>query len=284
VTEQIFAKRISSFAPAARPAVCFDTEDGRDALISSARSGDLLVFVGTRAEPTPLGERGRLLALVEFARMAVDTKDVIEESVLDPYDFRADGSLKWPKALPVLRAWRFVEPRLKLMDALTERLTFESASHAVRLDEGDARVVNAIPRTEIDLPSKPISDCLRILSNALAAGRPTTGPVPTAWTGLVSRNPDCEAWTYLLRFGRRDVWKIGHAQDVPGRLLEINSHVPHEVLGEQWTVVLQRRWSTSREAYAMEQRLFRELAEHRTEGERLRCPNPSCAPCGAPVR
>jgi hypothetical protein len=94
---QIFAKRISNFAHAARPAVCFDTEDSRDALISVSRPGDLLVFVGAQAEPTPLEERGRLLGLVEFACMAVDTKDIVEENILSPYDFRADGSLKWPK-------------------------------------------------------------------------------------------------------------------------------------------------------------------------------------------
>ncbi len=79
------------------------------------------------------------------------------------------------------------------------------------------------------------------------------------------------AVTYALRFGRRNIWKIGHAQDVAARLAEVNKHVPHETLGESWTAVLTQRWKTQMAAYDMEQRVLALLNDKRTQGERVVC-------------
>jgi len=268
---QVFAKRFYGFDPARRPIVGFGMQGNRDALIATSRPGDLLAFVGTQGEPTRPDERGRLLGIVEFARIPVDATDVVDPAVLEPHDFRTDGTLLWPKALPVLRAWRFNDPRLKLIDVLKEQLIFEATVRATLLDDDDARAVLAIPKTEIELPTHQIFERLRSTA-AVSLGTPTTGPAPAHWTGIVTRNPDAEAWTYAMRFGKRSVWKIGHTQDVKGRLAEINQHVPHEELGEQWVVALQQKWTCSQDAYAMEQRVLAALAEQRTEGERVRCP------------
>jgi hypothetical protein len=74
-----------------------------------------------------------------------------------------------------------------------------------------------------------------------------------------------------MRFGDRDLWKIGHTNDVAARLVEVNKHVPHEILGERWTVFLTQQWPTPAIAYAMEQRIFANLGAYRTTGERVRC-------------
>lgn len=77
-----------------------------------------------------------------------------------------------------------------------------------------------------------------------------------------------------MRFGRRDIWKIGHTQDVERRLDELNLHVPHEALNERWTLVHRHRWADSIRAFEMEQLLFQALQSHRTLGERLACSEP----------
>jgi hypothetical protein len=100
---------------------------------------------------------------------------------------------------------------------------------------------------------------------------PTRGPPPSNWSDVVSRDANAAATTYLFRFGKRNVWKIGHAQDISARLVEVNKHVPHEVLGERWSIDRRQDWPTQQKAYEMEQRLLTLLAARRTEGERVHC-------------
>ena len=268
---RVFAKRFYGFSPETRPVVAFGKAGNRDALISASSPGDLIAFVGTLDAPTAEAERGRFLGLAEFARVAVDVLDVLGAEAMRPSDLAADGSPLWPKALPMVRAWRFDEPRLKLVDVLREQLTFEATVRAVELDEADARAVLALPRTSIQVPLLPPVAKLLALGDALAFGRPTTGPAPTDWTGSVTRSAHTEAWTYAMRFGRRDVWKVGHSQDIDRRLREVNLHVPAEETGEGWTLAMQQRWPDSVAAHAMEQRVFATLAVFRTTGERIRC-------------
>jgi hypothetical protein len=268
---RVFAKRFYGFDPVARPIVAFGMAGNRDALIAASSPGDLIVFVGTQDIPTAEGERGRLLGIAEFARIPVDVLDVIDPATVKTIDIGPSGSLLWPKALPILRAWRFEEPRLKLVDVLREQLTFEATVRAVQLDETDVRAVLALPKFEITVPLMPRVVKLLALNETLAFGRPTTGPVPSDWAGTATRTTEAEAWTYAMRFGQRSIWKVGHSQDIDQRLREVNLHVPIEEIGESWGLALQHRWPDSVAAYAMEQRVFQALASFRTSGERVRC-------------
>ncbi len=268
---RVFAKRFYGFDPERHPVIAFGKAGNRDALITESSPGDLIVFVGTQGEPTAEHERGRLLGMAEFARIPVDVRDVIDPARMDPSFYAADGSLLWPKGLPILRAWRFADPRLKLIDVLREQLTFEATVRAVRLDETDTRAVLALPKTEVTVPLVPSVARLLALSDALASGRPTTGPTPTDWTGTVTRTTEADAWTYAMRFGKRGVWKVGHTQDIDQRLKEVNKHVPVEEIGEGWNLALKQHWTNSVAAHAMEQRVFRSLTASRTVDERVRC-------------
>lgn len=268
---RVFAKRFYGFNPESQPIVAFGRAGNRDALIAASAPGDLIVFVGTQDVPTAEAERGRLLGIAEFARVAVDARNVLDPATLRPSDFAPDGSLLWPKGLPIVRAWRFDEPRLKLVDVLREQLTFEATVRAVELDEADARAVLALPRTALTIPLVPHVARLLALNDALTFGRPTTGPTPRDWTGTVTRSAHAEAWTYAMRFGRRFIWKVGHTQDVEQRLRDVNQHVPVEETGEAWALALKQRWPDSASAHAMEQRVFRTLSAFRTSGERVRC-------------
>ena len=120
----------------------------------------------------------------------------------------------------------------------------------------------------LGLVSGPVSEG----AVSVSPGRPTTGPVPAGWTGTVTRVIGVPASTYAFRFEGRSIWKIGHTQDVGGRLSDVNRHIPHEEINERWLPSFQQSWPDETLAYTMEQAVLGLLAEHRTDGERVRCP------------
>jgi hypothetical protein len=110
-------------------------------------------------------------------------------------------------------------------------------------------------------------------SESISPSRPTMpsiGPRPTAWQGTVRRELG-PASTYLLRFEGSDIWKVGFAVSVEGRLREINQHVPVELIGRRWLMVKTQRWASSEMAHRMEQAVLVRLSASRTVYERVRC-------------
>ena len=268
---QLFAKRFWGFDPAAWPLIAFGLEGNRDALLRQAKAGDCIVFVGTQNEPTEPDEQGRLLGIAEIGRKPLDTLDVLKREDLGPHNFNADGSIRWPKALPMLRAWRFFDPRPYLNDVLKHQLTYEATTRAVLLDQVDTAAVLALPREEraVSQASKVIAQ--QNLSNSLRGRGPTTGPEPSNWSGNVSQTASTSATTYVLRFGMHDVWKVGYANNPIRRTSDINTHVPSEVLNANWHIEYRHEWEAANLAYDMEQRLLKLLAHKRTVGERVQC-------------
>ena len=264
---QVFAKRTLQYDPIAQPCVTFATEKDRDDLIRVSQPGDLLLFVGSLDDQTPAYDHGRLLGMAEFSHTPIDVTTKAEDAVFTGLELRQDGGPTTPCVLPLTKAWYF-QHNLKLIDTLREQLTFDAVTKAILLDEEDTRTVLALPRVEVFV-TPPFA--IGAISTSLPSNDPTTGPVPTNWSGAVTRIGCGEAYTYALRFGERDVWKIGHTQSLVNRLAEINQHVPHEELGERWCIVLQHYWTCSLNAYEMEQRVLYLLTSFRTEGERVRC-------------
>jgi hypothetical protein len=133
---QVFAKRFWGFDPVRWPIISFGLEANRDALIQASMPGDLIAFIGTQSEPTAPEERGRFLGLAEIGRLPIDSLDVLDPANIRPVDYDANRRFKWPKAMPMLRAWRFLaKPRVT--EVLREQLTFEATVRAVRLDKID---------------------------------------------------------------------------------------------------------------------------------------------------
>jgi hypothetical protein len=100
--------------------------------------------------------------------------------------------------------------------------------------------------------------------------RPSRGLAPMPWEGTVRRDADGEGATYLLRFGSRDVWKIGYTGDLDRRLGEINDHIPF-FLEERWEPYTSLVWPTLQQAYAAED-AFKACLEHRSVGrEQFEC-------------
>jgi len=268
---KVFAKRFWGFDPASWPIIAFGREANRDALIRESRPGDLIVFIGTQNHPTLPEDRGRLLGLAEIGRIAVDSLDVLDPAAIrNEEDYDDQGRFKWPKALPILRAWRF-DARPLVLEVLKQQLSYGATVRAVPLDEDDTKAVLSLAKTETAVPNVPILQRLRSLNEALGLAKPTTGPAPTSWNGTVTRDANGEASTYVFQFGKRNIWKIGHAQDVQARLSDVNRHIPTEALGEQWMIVLHQRWPSEAAAYRMEQDVLARLSCHRTSGERVQC-------------
>ena len=100
---------------------------------------------------------------------------------------------------------------------------------------------------------------------------PTTGPRPSNWSGVVEHEVADAASTYAFQFGERNLWKIGHVQDLEGRLDDVNRHIPIELTGEGWEPALFQRGQDSLAAYAMEQKVLDLLSARRAIGERVLC-------------
>ena len=267
---QVFATRVWGFTPDTWPVITFGLDGNREALIRASRNGDLVLFIGTETADTAAEDRGRLLGLAEIGRsFAVDTLDAVDPASLHPSQYNDQKEFRWPKALAMLKAWRFKNPP-RVVDVLGAQLTYEATVRAVLLDEADTRAVLALEKEEVPIRDYPAVSKLRALGEALRGG-PTTGPRPATWLGQSGRDASEPAFTYAFQFGQRDLWKIGHAKDVLTRLAEVGKHVPHEVLHETWHPELQHRWSTEGQAYDMEQRVLKLLRTPASVGERVRC-------------
>jgi hypothetical protein len=208
--------------------------------------------------------------MADIGRQPVDTVDVIGEDARGPQDFDEHGRFRWPKAIVMIRAWRF-EPQPRLLDVLAEQLPYNATPQAVELSSEDTRAVMALTAVEVELPPSKVLTNARLLDKALGAARPTTGPTPSSWNSSTGRDVNRRAFTYVLRFGKTDIWKIGHAVDVVERTKQVNWHIPPEVVPQTWRPILTQPWDNEVDAHAMEQRVLKALARNRTEGERVRC-------------
>lgn len=264
---QIFATRVWGFGFTKAPIATFGSQGHVNRLLRLARRGDRLLFVGTKTERTDTELQGRLLGMGEIGFESFRTLEVMDRADLDDRDFDDQGRYKFPHAVAIVRAWRFLAKPL-LTEYLTAQLTMIATPGVEQLSDEDARRVLTLEAEEINLPELPALQRMRRVNEIL---RPTTGPRPTDATYEVTRSAQERAWTYLLRFGKRNIWKVGHTQDVRKRVDDVNLHVPTEILDEQWTAFMIREWPDSQQAYDMEQRVLRRLQAKRTGFERVQC-------------
>lgn len=266
---KIFATRVWGFDPWNWPVVVFGREGDLNSLLARSSPGDRLVLAATldeeRVEPQ---NRGRLLGMAEFGRKIRRTEELVEREHMSPHDLDETGRVRWPYALPITNAWRF--PDLPgTVDTLGHQLPYNATSQAVLLDDDEAKAIGRLRTASVELPAVVAKD--RAVIEALRFGKPTTGLTPTSASYSVERVADQCTFTYCLQFGKRDIWKIGHAVNPEERLREVNTHVPREVLGECWRIAFTQSWGSSTGAFVMEQRVLKSLERFRTEGERVRC-------------
>ncbi|MBY5508324.1 hypothetical protein HFO81_22580 [Rhizobium leguminosarum] len=265
---KLFATRVWGMGFERIPIATFGVKGHVDRLLRLAHRGDRVLFVATQTERTDEENRGRILGMAEIGFEPLRTLDLVGRADLDERDFDAAGNFKFPHAVALTRAWRF-EPAPRVVETLAKQLTMVATSGVQVLeDPSEIAAILAIPAVEIVLPALPGLDGMRRLNDAL---RNSTGPKPRSAGYIVDQPAADSAWTYGLRFGKRNVWKIGWATDVDGRCSDINQHIPIELGLEQWSVVLRQRMTSRDAAFQMEQRILELLASNRKGYERVHC-------------
>ncbi len=265
---KLFATRVWGMGFERIPIATFGMKGHVDRLLRLAQRGDRVVFVGTQTERTDEDNRGKILGMAEIGFEPLKTLDLVGRADLDQRDFDASGNFKFPHAVALTRAWRF-EPAPLLMRTLSKQLAMVATSGVQEItDPSDITAIMALRATEIDLPSLPALAAMRRMNDAL---RNTTGPRPSSGGYQVDPPSASSAWTYGLRFGKRNVWKIGWTTDVDARCADINQHIPVELGLEKWDVVLTQSMETRDAAYDMEQRVLELLASKRRGFERVHC-------------
>lgn len=264
---RMFATRVWGLGFERVPVATFGSGGHLNRLLKLADRGDRLLFVGTKTERTAPALQGRLLGMAEIGFEPMRTLEIVDHPDLDARDFDDGGNYKFPHAVALTEAWRFSPPPL-LSDVLASQLTMVATPGVEEIGEEDVARILALPAERLLLPELPALKRMRRLNEVL---RPTTGPRPGDANYTVERSAHGAASTYAFRFGKRNLFKIGHAEDVQGRLAAVNQHVPVEVLNEQWSVYLTHRWPTSVDAYEMEQRLLKRMEARRSGFERVQC-------------
>lgn len=119
---KLFATRVWGFGFARLPLATFGVKGNLGRLLTLAKRGDRLMFVGTQTERTAPEHQGRILGMAEIGFEPLRTLDLVEREALDPRDFDAAGNFKFPHAVATTRVWQF-EPAPVLTQLLSRQLT-----------------------------------------------------------------------------------------------------------------------------------------------------------------
>jgi hypothetical protein len=266
---KLFATKVWGSALDGRvPIATFGSSGHVNRLLRLASHGDRLVMVGTKTERTGQENRGRILSMCEFGFQPLRSLDYLKKEELDPRDFDEKGNFKFPFGVPMVRAWAF-DGKPLLAEVIKQKLTMLSTPGAEEIiAESDIRAILALPAREVTLPEIPQLASMRRINDLL---RPTTGPTPSDATYEVERSAQETSWTYAMRFGTTNIWKVGHTTSVKSREDEVNKHIPFEIGIAKWKAEMTQKWPDAVTAYAMEQKVFELLKARRTTGERVQC-------------
>jgi hypothetical protein len=265
----LFISRFYGFRPEIVPAITFSSATYRDNLLADSQPGDRIVFVATKTEETLENERGRLLGMAEIGRRAVDTRSFVVVWPLPPEMMDGDR-IRYPSAIPMTRAWRFIGK--PLLTVVFERQLPRSATQgAIPVKEADQRATLALSTVEVGLPdSAALAREREILENQRDL-LPNRGPKPTHGRRDFEVPKREFGNVYVLRFGDRDVWKVGSSHDPAGRAASFNTNIPSVVTGESWSLYMTQRTGSPDQAHELEHRLKEALANLSIGGEMFAC-------------
>ncbi|TPK80384.1 GIY-YIG nuclease family protein [Mesorhizobium sp. B2-4-18] len=264
---KMFAKYFHGFDPIGWPAVTFSSEAAARSLVEEFEPGSRMVFLATKKAPIA-AMRGSIVGMMEFAGERGRVEQYFSEAVIAA-NVREYGEFRWPWAVRALRAWEFEQPYPKTREVLGH-VPVSARNTPWMLSKRLASKVLRLAHFEVPLarPVTVLQSTPRQVTGR-ATRRNSKGPPPTSYEALVVRSCDGPCFTYLLRFGARDIWKVGMSVDPNRRLDEINSHIPTEVLDEKWEMVQRARFKDAQTAYDVEQALLDHFHTHRTVGERI---------------
>lgn len=296
---RLWVVHMNGFTPNTWPVVSFPEAGCVTRLkreIDDAGPNTRVLFLGTLGKDTAEHERGRLLGLAEvYDQPIYDTNEVIDDchkwkdkkKTKRSNIYKLDGTIRWPTGLAIKRAWFFDQPPDAKDEQLLGRKSEKGSKIYIHYETGMAweiwdntRIENimALPLSGPEYPSirSEMADW-----TGLPTG-PTSGPPPSkgdssSQTKFKPKAPPDRAYTYVLRFGGSDCYKIGYTTKLHERLTSINAHIPKEILqdGMHWKRYCYHGWSgkdCEEHAFQCEGILLNQLLkERRTLGERVRC-------------
>jgi hypothetical protein len=240
------------------PLVTFTQKGYRDSLVKRSRDGDLIIFVATKGHETVDCNKGRILYVAQFNRKQIETESYLKSLYgSDPLDetcYNEKGNFRWPVALGLDKFWRVDEPPF-VTDFIGRNLKQSSRSGAEKLSEDESEKILNLKLTEIDisfLNKKNDSDKRHKIVPA------KSGLLPSV-SGFEVAKEIIQAEVYLIRFAKRNIWKVGWAFKAEQRILDINKHIPSELTSENWSIVRTFRCENQFEAYYREQYIFSEI-------------------------
>jgi hypothetical protein len=186
----------------------------------------------------------------------VDTADAVDLESLTPRE-RVGGKARCPKAIPMRRAWRFVDSP-KLPENIEKRLALETGAAAVALTPVEADCILAL-------------QAVPVFESAIVQ-RAERGADMAYLQASMNLIPSPQGEIFAFRFGNRDVWKIGNSFDPQCDIEGINRNVPISVIHEAWEMHCRASAGTKTEATLFEMRLGESLADYRISGDVFICP------------
>lgn len=224
---KVFIKKVWGYHPASWPVLGFGKTAGANKLNREYNTGDWVALVGTKNDPTPKNEQGRLLGLIKVTNIILDDIEGLLNDLntdLDHHCFNKNGAFKWPVGFPYLEAYRFENHPLT-SDVLPDHNPNNGraeAAYGMLLDQDSAQRILSLPKTEEIFPiSKLIEKDLKL--KELLTGR--SGPVP-AIGARESEYSDGENFVYIFHIKGKQFYKVGRSNDIHRRLDEFNSS-PH---------------------------------------------------------
>ncbi len=263
---KLFIGYFPSFRPERFPFIAFTRATYADRLLGDSKPGDLLAVVLTKREIPVPGDRCRLAGLAEFGRQILNTTDLTSLRDIPAREW-VGGEPRFPKALRVLRAWRFLEVPL-LPGSIEQKLLDEPAGLPIRLKSSEAATVLGFTHESVALPRAPANNDALHAGSGMAAVRASGTASPDSRHFDESPNA---GFIYAFRYGRHDMWKIGNSYDPHRNLDAINRNVPRTVTQEAWELVFTKPTFSFDSATALEYQLTRLLGGHLVQTEGFAC-------------
>ncbi|UUA75209.1 GIY-YIG nuclease family protein [Cellvibrio sp. QJXJ] len=260
-----FFKKVWGYDPETWPVLGFGKPAGADQLRREYSTGDWVVLVGTKSEPTHEEDRGRLLGLVQVTNRIIEVEPLLKELKTELGDNAyLNGKFKWPQGFPYLNAWAFRDKPLidDLFPGRNRTRGRVEAAFAMKLNDEEAKVIAALPTEETNFVLSPLLESYSKFQDVL------TRPGPPPAVGVREAHyEDGENWVYIFRIEGTDFYKIGRANDVDRRLKEFNSS-PHAIWsGKPLVKVTSHEFSSAGDAHDIEQMVLDHLKDYRVNGE-----------------
>src|SRR5882672_12261157 len=205
---KLFIGYFPSFRPERLPFLGFTRATYADRLLSDSKPGDLLAVVLTKREIPVPGDRCRLAGLAEFGRQILNTTDLMSLRDIPSREW-VGGEPRFPKALRVLRAWRFIEVPL-LPASIEQKLLEGPGGLPVRLKSSDAATVLGFTHESVTLFRTQMKDDDPPVATAIGGVRLSAPTNRDFRDGGESASP---GFIYAFRYGRHNMWKIGNSYD-----------------------------------------------------------------------